>query len=122
MDGFGIVWGPILPLELIQQLQGKDMTLKEIEGEVKAEVVKFEGWIKTLELKFFKGMLHQKIVAPHEGAEPSHAWVPVEAHDTEAPAPGEPIPAPAAPAPAAGAATGTGSGSDTSQTGSGSEA
>jgi hypothetical protein len=91
--GFGIVWGPILPLELIQQLQGKTQMseLEKIEGEVKAEVVKFEGWIKTLELKFFKGKLHQKIVAPHEGAEPSHAWVPIDSHDTEAPAPGEPI-------------------------------
>jgi hypothetical protein len=86
--GFGIVWGPILPLELIQQLQGKDMTLKEIETEVKAEVVKFEGWIKTLELKFFKGKLHQKVEMGHP---PTHAWIPVESHDSDAPAPGEPI-------------------------------
>jgi hypothetical protein len=89
------------------------MTLQEIEAEVKAEVVKFEGWIKTLELKFFKGKLHQKIVAPHEGAEPSHAWVPVEAHDTEAPAPGAPIVAPAAAEENSSSTSGSSSGSAT---------
>jgi hypothetical protein len=61
-----------------------------------AEVQKFEGFLKTLELKFFKGKLHQKILAPHPGQEPSHAWVPIDSHDVEAPAPGEPIVAAAA--------------------------
>jgi hypothetical protein len=88
--GFGIVWGPVLSLEMIQQLQGKTQMseLEKIEGEVKAEVNKFEGWVKTLELKFFKGKLHQKVESGHP---PTHAWIPVESHDTEAPAPGEPI-------------------------------
>jgi hypothetical protein len=55
----------------------------------KKEVQKFEGYIKTLELKFFKGKLHQKILAPHPEQTPAHAWVPIDSHDEEAPAPGE---------------------------------
>lgn len=55
------------------------------------EVEKFAGWVKTLELKFFKGKLHQKIVSPHPGDTPDHAWVAIASHDTEAPAPGAPI-------------------------------
>lgn len=88
MCGFGIVWGPILPLELIQQLQGKPMSLT---ADVKADFTKFESWIKTLELKFFKGKLHQKVVSPHPGETPDHVWIPVASHDAEAPAAGEPI-------------------------------
>jgi hypothetical protein len=104
MWGFGIVYGPCIPLELLQQSQGKDMSLGT---EIKTEVQKFEGWIKTLELKFFKGKLHQKVVSPHPADAPDHAWVPIASHDVEAPAAGEPIAV--APPPAetgSGAATG----------------
>jgi hypothetical protein len=88
MFGFGIIYGPCLPPEFFDQLQGKDMTLG---SEIKTEVRKFEGWIKTLELKFFKGTLHQKVVSPNPGETPDHAWVPVASHDVEAPAAGEAI-------------------------------
>lgn len=60
-------------------------------SEIKADVQKFESWVKTLELKFFKGILHQKVVSPNPGETPDHAWVPVASHDTAAPAAGEQI-------------------------------
>jgi hypothetical protein len=84
---------PFLPgSEFFAQLQGKPMNeIAKIEGEVKAELTKFESWIKTLELKFFKGKLHQKVVSPNPGETPDHAWVPIASHDVEAPAAGEPI-------------------------------
>lgn len=77
-------FGPYLPEDLLQSLLEKDMTLT-------TEAEKFAGWIKTLELKFFKGKLHQKVVSPNPGETPDHVWVPIAAHDVEAPAAGEPI-------------------------------
>lgn len=59
--------------------------------ELKKVEADFTGFVKTLELKFFKGKLHQKIIAGHPGATPDHAWVPIESHDVDAPAPGEAI-------------------------------
>lgn len=58
---------------------------------IKTEFQKFETYLRTLELKFFKGKLHQKAYAPNPGQTPAHVWVPVESHDTDAPAPGEAI-------------------------------
>lgn len=76
---------PLCAYFMVDQLwKGKDMTLT-------TEVSKFESWIKTLELKFFKGKLHQKVVSPNPGDTPDHAWVPIAAHDVDAPAAGEPI-------------------------------
>lgn len=62
--------------------------IAKIEGEVKNEFEKFAGWVRTLELKFFNGKLHQKVESGHP---PQSAWIPVESHDGEAPKPGEPI-------------------------------
>jgi hypothetical protein len=73
--------------------------IAKIEGEAKSELTKFQGWMKTLELKFFKGKLHQKVVSPNPGETPDHAWVPIAAHDVEAPAAGEAITAEPPPAP-----------------------
>lgn len=42
-----------------------------------------EGYARTLELKIFHGVLWQKHVAGHPGAEPAHIWVPVENHDAK---------------------------------------
>jgi len=83
--------------------------IAKIEGEVKAELTKLESWIRTLELKFFKGKLHQKVVSPNPGESPDHAWVPIAAHEVEAPAAGESIDADPPPAK-------TGSGEKTAKT------
>lgn len=89
-----------------QLLKENDMSL---ETEIKTEVQKFESWIKTLELKFFKGKLHQKVVSPNPGESPDHAWLPIAAHEVEAPAAGEAIDADPPPAK-------TGSGEKTAKT------
>jgi hypothetical protein len=59
--------------------------------EIKKIDADLTGFVKTLELKFFKGKLHQKVIAGNPGQTPDHAWLPIESHDVAAPAPGEAI-------------------------------
>jgi hypothetical protein len=65
--------------------------LAKIETDIKTDFAKFAHFARTLELKFFGGLLHQKAVNPHPGSEPTHVWVLVESHDGPAPAPGEAV-------------------------------
>jgi hypothetical protein len=82
-------------------------TIKE---RIEADWTKLEGFVKSMELKFFGGKLHQKASHPMSG---ESAWVPVadgnqEAKDAAAKeVPATPVPEPSTPVPA-GVTLGTG--------------
>jgi hypothetical protein len=61
--------------------------IQKIDDEVKKLASEFVHFVKTAELKFFGGILHQKVVHPVTN---ESAWVAVEEHMPEAP----PAPAP----------------------------
>jgi hypothetical protein len=66
--------------------------IQKIDDEVKKLASEFVHFVKTAELKFFGGILHQKLVHPVTN---ESAWVAVEEHKPEAPAAAPPAETPA---------------------------